>query len=415
MSQIDAHTKSFPRQPSLKIVPQTKPCKKTSDIHGVILAGGSPLGNRTSDEAVYGPLVPLAGRPLIWHTLNWLRKVGITRASICANSQTINLFQAIGDGKSMELTLDYYEDVMPRGPAGCAKDIGSYVDPSIIITVDGSILPQISLKEAVEAHISSQALITVIVKESGTSNNPSEQLLEPVGINIISRKALEFIPSTGYQDIKETLIPPLPKKGMPVLVYKSDKISLPRINNASSYLLVNKWLLKHFNNGNELSNKYKQSGEGQIHKSARLDPTVRLIGPVLIEPRCMIQAGAIIIGPTTIGADCVIGRNAVVSRSAIWAGSRIGDESIIDYSIVSENSSIKSYSTIRNRVFIASPYSRRMADGSKRNSINHRHMKLHFSINKMSTYSANSHLHIKSSFSRPIRQQPVGKIYTNRH
>ena len=174
------------------------------NVHGVVLAGVHAWGNFALEHALPRPLIPVAGRPLIHHTLSWLRHAGILSASICANSDTSVLRRCLGNGHALSLSLDYYEDVMPRGPAGCARDSVIYNDCSTFVVMDATIVPRIDLLRLVEAHQESKAALTVVVTSSHSDGVRSCALLAPAGIYVFSPPALESIPADGYQDIRST-------------------------------------------------------------------------------------------------------------------------------------------------------------------------------------------------------------------
>ncbi len=132
-------------------------------LHGVILAGAHPWAERTLERAVCRPLVPIASRPLICHTLDWLRSARIQSASVCANSDTVLLRRRLRDGASLGVALDYHEDVMPRGPAGCARDVAAGSDADTFLVVEGSVLPRLDLADLLSTHVSSEAVLTVVV------------------------------------------------------------------------------------------------------------------------------------------------------------------------------------------------------------------------------------------------------------
>src|SRR5262245_44958382 len=92
------------------------------EFEGVVLAGVHAWSDSAFELAEARPLVPLAGRPLICHALEWLRDHGARRATICANSESPAVRRRLGDGSRVGIELDYYEDWLPRGTAGCIHD-----------------------------------------------------------------------------------------------------------------------------------------------------------------------------------------------------------------------------------------------------------------------------------------------------
>lgn len=60
-----------------------------------------------------------------------------------------------------------------------------------------------------------------------------------------------------------------------------------------------------------------------IAPSARVAADARLIGPVVVQKDCVVEDGAMIIGPTLLGAGCRVGAHAVVAQAMVAAGAFI--------------------------------------------------------------------------------------------
>ncbi len=321
-------------------------------IQGIILAGVHAWGCCSLERVAARPLVPIAGRPLIAHTLSWLREGGITSASICANSDTVFLRRCLGTGHELRIELDYYEDVMPRGPAGCTRDAVADGQAALFVVAEGTIVPRIDLTDLLEHHEAANATLTIVAARSGAAGAGSEQLLEPVGIYVCSRRALAYIPETGYQDIKEALIPRLHAGGERVATYVVDGDWAPRVTGSASYLAVSKWVLGQMARRRVCPEGYARRGEAWVHESAQVASTVRLLGPVLIEPGCAIEGGAAIVGPAVIGSGCTLAGDAVVSRSVLWNDCQVGAGATLDHCVLTDHAIIDADAMVRNTVCV---------------------------------------------------------------
>ena len=150
-------------------------------VYGIVLAGVHAWGGCVLDEVICRPLVPIAARPLVCHALEWLRGQGIPAASLCANSDTQGLRGYLGSGSGLGLALEYYEDVMPRGPAGCVRDAGAGRQAKWLVVVYGTIVPQIALADVLRAHEASRALLTIVAAQGGPGRSCDGKALEPAG------------------------------------------------------------------------------------------------------------------------------------------------------------------------------------------------------------------------------------------
>ena len=69
------------------------------------------------------------------------------------------------------------------------------------VVVLGTAVPVAAASELIEAHRAAGAALTVVVGADATGR------LCPSGIYVFDRRAFDFIPEEGFQDIKERLIP----------------------------------------------------------------------------------------------------------------------------------------------------------------------------------------------------------------
>lgn len=320
-------------------------------IEGIVLAGVHPWGHSVLDYFVCWPLVPIAGRPLLAHTLGWLRSAGIRTTSICANSDTLAVSRALRDGRGFDIDLHYYEDRMPRGPAGCIRDVMTDRTASLYVVVDGSVLPRIDLPALLEAHERSGALLTIAaISVAGKSDRGRK--LTPAGAYVISKEVAAHIGQAGYQDLKEKLIPSLYAEGLPVCVHVVDGPALPRVRCAASYLTVCKWVTASLIRERSAPSEYRAEGEAWVHETARIGRGAKLIGPVLIDAECIVEPDVVVVGPTTLGRACRVGSQSVISRSAIWSFCRIGSTAIVDDCVVADHVSINNGAVRRNTVCV---------------------------------------------------------------
>src|SRR3954469_948606 len=96
--------------------------KRWIDVCAVVLAGTYRWGESAFTRTMRGPLLPVAQTPIICYPLYWLAEAGVSEAVICANSATPAVHGVLGNGDGMSMSLKYFEDDTPRGPAGCAGD-----------------------------------------------------------------------------------------------------------------------------------------------------------------------------------------------------------------------------------------------------------------------------------------------------
>lgn len=359
IEKLDLRVSTIPR-PTLKAIgvrrESGQPC--LDGVEAVILAGVHAWGGGIFERIIPRPLIPIVGQPLLVHTLNWLRDGGVARANVCANSDTPTLWRRIGDGCGYGIPVEYYEDITPRGPAGCVRDSVVGSDAETLLVVEGSLLPLIDLGELLRAHRDSRAAMTVVAATDGPEIGQGRGPLRPVGLYVLSRSVLPHIPATGYQDIKETLIPRLHAHGEYVATHVVKGHAAARVSGVGSYLAISAWAVEQMSVLDELPPGFERRGEAIIHESVVVDQSSRLIGPMFVDRDSRIDSGAIVVGPATVGMGCQLGAGSVVSRSVLWAGCEVGQRATVDCCVLTDGASIASGRAVRNAVHIESEHSR---------------------------------------------------------
>jgi len=315
---------------------------RVNSITGIVLAGVHKWDNSGFDELLPRSLMPVAHTPLICHVLGWLREAGIAQTTICASGASRQLRRRLGDGAALGIDLHYYEDWTPRGPAGCIRDSAAHFGAERVIVVDAALLPVgCDLSAALDEHARSGAAMTVVAADDPDGSGEAGGHLVPVGMYVLDRSVLDEIPETGYQDVKEMLLPRLYEKGVCV---RSHVLSTPcpRLTDAASYLMLNAWMLEQLVHGREPTlPDYRLVGRSLVHETVHLASPGRLVGTVLIGPHSAIAPDSTIVGPTTIGAECVIESAAVICRSVLWDRCRVGPGASIDHYVLGENVQIE--------------------------------------------------------------------------
>jgi NDP-sugar pyrophosphorylase family protein len=313
-------------------------------------------------------LVPIANRPLIGYVLMALKEAGVTQVSVCANGHTAMLRRALG-AQAMGLRLDYFQDAMPRGPAGCARDAAALMGANEFIVIEGALLPHIDIREMITAHRQSGAALTVGVDRSVPPSQWNEgQSPRILGVYVFSASVLPHIPRKGYHCIKEQLIPKLHKAGHHVKAFCLGGAA-PRVSGPESYLSVNSWALHQIAAGHLAAPGYERHGDVFIHPKASVASTARLAGPVIIGPGTVIHDEAVVIGPTSIGAGCEVGPRAVVCFSAVWDSVLIGADSHVDESILATGACVAGNAQAVRTVHL--PDDKRLEEGGVRRTLGH--------------------------------------------
>lgn len=308
-------------------------------LQGVVLAGSFPWSDSPLDRLMPRPLLPVAHQPLISYALRWLRESGVGEVTVCLNRASRTTRTAIvEEGGADRAGLVFYEDIVPRGPAGCARDAALASGADTFVVADGNTIPTAVLADVLHTHRTSGALATVVVQQQEPRPGTTCRS-RPGGIYIFERRALEAVPEKGFQDIKENLIPRLYRANEHVAAHLMSTRSA-RVLNLATYLDVNHWAVTRLIEQPETAEGYEVSGDALVHRSAFVDPAARIVGPVLVGPESKIMAGATVVGPVVLGTGCTVAGDAFVSRTVAWNRCLVGVKAVVDGCVLADDAMV---------------------------------------------------------------------------
>lgn len=129
----------------------------------IILAGGrgTRLGELTKD--IPKPLLPVAGRPFIFHVLDYLNEQGIKKV-ILSVGYLGHQFEKLLGKNYQELSLDYSIEETPLGTGGALAEALSMVQEKNVFAFNGDTLFQADLKELEKRHDWQQAALSLVLR-----------------------------------------------------------------------------------------------------------------------------------------------------------------------------------------------------------------------------------------------------------
>jgi N-acetyl-alpha-D-muramate 1-phosphate uridylyltransferase len=129
-----------------------------------ILAGGLATRLRPITEKIPKALVEVAGRPFIFHQLEYLRDQGITRVVLCVGYLGERIEEAVRDGRDFGLAVGYsFDGPVLLGTGGALRQAASMLGQNFFVLYGDSYLP-CDFRAVQEAYVASvqPALMTVL-------------------------------------------------------------------------------------------------------------------------------------------------------------------------------------------------------------------------------------------------------------
>ncbi|MDD5627704.1 MAG: nucleotidyltransferase family protein [Elusimicrobia bacterium] len=134
-------------------------------ITAVIIGGGQSESLQADGRSVPKSLAPVAGKPLLEHQLDWLKRAGIDSAVLCLDFQPELVRARFGDGSAFGVRLRYSVTQEPRGSAGLVKGLGPASLPDDVLVLFGGIFPQTDCARMVRFHRGHSGLASLVLHE----------------------------------------------------------------------------------------------------------------------------------------------------------------------------------------------------------------------------------------------------------
>lgn len=116
----------------------------------ILAAGhGTRLGQMTAKHPK--PMLRLGGRPLLQHTMTWLRDFGIVDIAVNLHSMPESITDFFGSGASLGVNLTYSRERELLGTAGAAKQLAGFLDETFVV-VYGDVLTNLDLARLSALH-----------------------------------------------------------------------------------------------------------------------------------------------------------------------------------------------------------------------------------------------------------------------
>jgi NDP-sugar pyrophosphorylase family protein len=206
-------------------------------LYALIIAGGEGERLRPLTNDRPKNMVPVAGKPIVEHQLEWLRGNGVTDVVFLCGYKADVLQGHVGDGARFHVRAQYLVEDDPLGRGGALKRGWAAVPESEphVIACNSDILTDQRLNAMIDFHTANQAIATVMlaplrspygvvdVRDDGLIESFREKPVLPyfvnAGIYVLARDIAPHLPDKG--DHETTTFPELAAQGR-LFGYKSD-------------------------------------------------------------------------------------------------------------------------------------------------------------------------------------------------
>jgi NDP-mannose synthase len=203
----------------------------------IILAGGKGTRLKPFTMTIPKPLLPLGDVPILEVVLRQLAAAGIERVIITLGHMSHLFVAGIGDGARLGLRIEYCFEDEPLGTAAPIRLVADLEDDFLVM--NGDLLTTLNFRDLLDTHLRRAAWGTIAlhrrevkidygVVETAADGLLSNYIEKPIipyevsmGINVLSRRCLDFIPAAGPFQMPELMLA-MHRAGKPVLCYRTD-------------------------------------------------------------------------------------------------------------------------------------------------------------------------------------------------
>lgn len=118
-------------------------------MYALILAGGKGERLRPITDTLPKPMIPLDGRPILWHQVRWLRTAGVTDVVFLVGHLADTVADYFGDGSDSGIRAHYSYEHTPLGRGGALRQGLAMLPESDtpVIATNGDIITDASIDE----------------------------------------------------------------------------------------------------------------------------------------------------------------------------------------------------------------------------------------------------------------------------
>jgi mannose-1-phosphate guanylyltransferase / phosphomannomutase len=330
-------------------------------MKAVVMAGGEGSRLRPLTIRRPKPMVPIAGKPVMEHILDLLKRHNITEVIVTVQYLASNIEDYFGNGSQFGMRITYSREDVPLGTAGSVKNAEEQLTEPFLV-ISGDALTDYDLTDLISYHNEKGALATLLLAHVP---NPLEygviitnedghitQFLEKpswgevfsdtinTGIYVLDPKIFSYFEKNKPFDFSQELFPMMLRQGDPIYGYIASKGYWCDVGNLSEYMRANADALM----GNvNIEIPAKNIGNNiWCEEGVEIASDARIYGPVYLSQDCKVKSGAIIHGPSAIASYAIVDERAQIDRSIVWNNSYIGERAELRGAIVCSSTTLKS-------------------------------------------------------------------------
>jgi NDP-sugar pyrophosphorylase family protein len=197
-------------------------------MYAITIAGGEGQRLRPYTEDRPKPMVPVGGKPILEHQVDWLRDNGVSHVIVACGYLHEVIEDYFGDGSHFGVGVSYSIEESPLGRGGALKQAYQQVPPGeqIVIATNGDNINTQPLAPMIKQHRQTNAVATLLLTQLrspyGIARMKGKQILgfleKPLlpnwlsaGVYVLNKEFFSGLPDIG--DHEDGLFPQLASAG----------------------------------------------------------------------------------------------------------------------------------------------------------------------------------------------------------
>jgi NDP-sugar pyrophosphorylase family protein len=195
-----------------------------------ILAGGKGTRLRPITYEIPKPMVPIQGRPLLEHTIEFLKKYEIRDIILSIGFLGDKIREHFGNGSKFGVKISYVDETEPTGTAGPLRLAAPFLEGHHFLMINGDNLFNLDLNNMIHTHFEKNCKATIALAsvsdptKYGVARLKGQKITEFVekpklkdapsnlinaGVYLLSPKVLDLIPNKVFSMIETEVFPKL--------------------------------------------------------------------------------------------------------------------------------------------------------------------------------------------------------------
>lgn len=263
-------------------------------MKAMILAAG--LGTRLRPLTDHRPkaLVPVLNRPVLSRNIDYLRSHGIRDIIVNAHYHAPQILDYLTGKDTEGVHMEVRVETEILGTGGGIKNCADFLDDHPCIVMNGDILTDIDLRDAVEHHKASRSIATMVLHDCTPFNqiriDDKGQILDIspesgrgrlafTGIHILDPEVFSYIPDSKYSNIIDCYRRII-RSGISIHAHIPERHYWHDIGNPVSYMKASRELLK----------QSKRSSD--IGPDSDISPSAAFIDWAIVGEKTRLENGA---------------------------------------------------------------------------------------------------------------------------